>query len=150
MNSSSEYNYFSGFHCCLCISWFLFFQTGFYLEEWSLFDWMNCAGSFSLLFSSNEIVFIYTSPSSFRAISTDILDPFSPPIPIVHCFRQVFRVTSCINTDLLYVCSSWSPCLCSTMWRGPQEYIAYELVPTSPAASRMSGLSTFDSFRNRW
>ena len=33
------------------------------------------------------------------------------------------------------------------MWRGPQEYITYKLVPTSPAVSLMSGLYNFDSFR---
>ena len=36
------------------------------------------------------------------------------------------------------------------MWRGPQEYIAYEFVPTSSAMSRMSGSSNFDSFRDGW
>ena len=90
----------------------------------------------------------YMSSSSCHAISTDIPDPLSPPLPIVHCFRQVFRATSRIDTELLYVGSSWSSCLCSAMWRGPQEYIAYELVPTSPAVSRMSGSSNFDSFRD--
>ena len=69
----------------------------------------------------------------------DISDPLSPPLPIVHCFWQVFRATSSICTELLYVYSSWTPCLCSSMWRGPQEYITYELVPTSQAVSRMSG-----------
>ena len=44
-------------------------------------------------------------------------------------------------SELLYVGSRWSSCLCSSMWRGPQEYITYELVPTSPAVSRMSGSS---------
>ena len=34
--------------------------------------------------------------------------------------------------------------------KGSQEYITYELVPTSPAVSRMSGSSYFDSFRNGW
>ena len=57
-------------------------------------------------------------------------------------------VTSRISTELLYVGSSWSCCLCSSIWRGPQEYITYELVPTSPAVSRMSGSSNFDSFRD--
>ena len=36
------------------------------------------------------------------------------------------------------------------MWRGPQEYITYEFVPTSPAVSRMSSSSNFDSFRDGW
>ena len=30
---------------------------------------------------------------------------------------------------LLYIGSSWSSYLCSSMWRGPQEYVTYELVP---------------------
>ena len=90
------------------------------------------------------------SSSSCHAISIDFLDPLSPPLPIVHCFRQVFRATSRIGTELLYVGSSWSSCLCSAMWRGPQEYIPYELVPTSPAVSRMSGSSNLDSFRDGW
>ena len=32
--------------------------------------------------------------------------------------------------------------------KGPQEYITYELVPTSPIVSRMSGLSNLDNFRD--
>ena len=39
----------------------------------------------------------------------------SPPLLIVHCFRQVLRATSRIGTELLYVGSSWSSCLCSSM-----------------------------------
>ena len=92
----------------------------------------------------------YSSSSSCHAISTDIPDPFSPSFYIVHCFRQVFNATSCIGTELLYVGSSWSSCICSSMWRGPQEYITYEFVLTSPAVSRMSGYSNFDSFRDGW
>ena len=66
-------------------------------------------------------------------------------------FPVVFRVTSHIYTELLYVGSSWSSCLCSAMRRGPQEYITNELVPTSPAVSRiMAGSSNLDSFRDGW
>ena len=50
------------------------------------------------------------------------------------------------GTELLYVGLSWMSCLCSSMLRGPQEYITYELIPTSPAVSYMSGSSNFDSF----
>ena len=50
--------------------------------------------------------------------------------------------------ELLYVGSCWSSCLCLSMWRGPQEYITYESVLTSPAVSHMSGSSNFDSFRD--
>ena len=34
--------------------------------------------------------------------------------------------------------------------KGPREFITYELVPTSPAVSSMSGSSNFDSFRDGW
>ena len=88
--------------------------------------------------------------SSCRAISTDIPDPLSPPFPMVHCFWQVFRATPHIGTELLYVGLNWSSCLSSCMWRGPQEYIAYELVPTSPVVSCMSGSSNFDIFHDGW
>ena len=88
----------------------------------------------------------FIKSSSCYTVSTDISDPLSPPLPIVHCFWQVFWATSSICTELLYVCLSWMSRLCSSLRRGPQEYITYELVPTSLAVSRMSGLSNFDSF----
>ena len=58
--------------------------------------------------------------------------------------------TSCIDTELLYIGSSWLPGLCSSMWRGSPDYIAYEFVPTSPAIFRISGSSNLDSFRDGW
>ena len=94
--------------------------------------------------------FIYTYHlSSCRAISTDIPDPLLPSLSIVHHFRQVLRFTHRILTELLYVGSSWSPWFCSVMRTGPSEYITYELVPTSPAVSCMSGSSNLDSFRDK-
>ena len=97
-------------------------------------------------FSINIYYVWISSSSSCRAISTDIPDSLSSLLPIVHCFRQVLRATSRIGTELLYVCSSWSSCLSTSMWRVPQEYITYKFVPTSLAVSRMSGSSNFDSF----
>ena len=44
------------------------------------------------------LLYIYISSSSCRAISTDIPDPLSPLLPIVHRLRQVFRATSRILT----------------------------------------------------
>ena len=38
------------------------------------------------------------SSSSCRAASTDIPDPLSPLLPIIHRLRQVFRITSCVLT----------------------------------------------------
>ena len=40
--------------------------------------------------------------------------------------QQVFKAISCIGTELLCIVSSWSSYLCSSMWRGPQEYVTYE------------------------
>ena len=93
-----------------------------------------------------------TSLSSCRAASMDLLCPLSPPVSIVHCSREVFKSIACIGTELLHIGSCWSSCLCSFMWRGPQEYVTYEFVPTSPAIPRMSGWSNLDSFRgeSRW
>ena len=82
-----------------------------------------------------------SASSTCHAIGTDIPDPFSLPLPIVHRFRQFLGATPRIITEPLYVGSSWSPCFRSAMWRGPLEYITYELVPTSPAVSCMSGSS---------
>ena len=39
-----------------------------------------------------------SSSSSCRVASTDIPDPLSPRLPIIHCLWQVFRVTSHIIT----------------------------------------------------
>ena len=39
-----------------------------------------------------------SSSSSCRATSTDIPDPLSPLLPIIHRLRQVFRFTSCVLT----------------------------------------------------
>ena len=53
-----------------------------------------------------------SSSSSCRAASTDIPDHLPPLLPIVYWLWQVFRATSHILTQLLYVCSSWSSCFC--------------------------------------
>ena len=50
----------------------------------------------------------------------------------------------------MYVCPSLTSSLCSSLRKGPREYITYEFVPTSPAVSCMSGSSNFDSFRDGW
>ena len=89
-----------------------------------------------------------SSSSSCRAANTDIPEPLTPLLPIVHRLRQVFRATSRILTELLYVCSSESSCFCLAICGGPLGYITYELVPASPAVSCMSGSSNLDSFRD--
>ena len=91
-----------------------------------------------------------SSSSSCRTASTDLPDSPLPPVSIVHHSWEVFKAISCIGTEQLYIGSSWCSCLCSSMWRGSQEYIAYEFLLTSWAASHMSGSSDFDSFRDGW
>ena len=124
------------------------------------FDFSRFAFIFSQLFSLSLSLSLPLSlslsvfrliSSSCRAISTYTSGPLSrPPLAIVHCFRQVFRATPPIGTELTYVGSSWSSRLCSSIRRGPQEYTTYEIVLTSTAVSRMAGLSNFDHFRDRW
>ena len=82
-----------------------------------------------------------SSSSSCRTISMDIPDPLPPTFSMVHRFRQIFKATSCIGTEQLYVCSGWLPCLCSSIY-------PYEFVPTSPAVYCMSGSSNLDCFRD--
>ena len=71
---------------------------------------------------------IYNISSSWYPPSTDIPDLLSPTFSVVNFFRHVLRTTSCIGTELLYVGSGWSSCLCSSLWNVPQEYITYEFV----------------------
>ena len=93
-----------------------------------------------------------SSSSSRRAACTDLRDPLKPPVSIVRRSREVFPATSYIGTELLYIGSSWLPYFCSSMWRGLQEHIAFELVLISPAVSCMSASSTLDIFvmSGRW
>ena len=53
----------------------------------------------------------------------DLPDPLSPSFSIVHHLPKIFKALSIIGTELLYEGPSWSSCLCSSMWGGPQEYI---------------------------
>ena len=108
---------------------------------------------------NKSVIYIYIhthahtyTPSSLscRTANMDLPDSLSPPVSIVHCSREVFQTTSCIGTELLYRGSSWLSNLCSSMWRGPWEYVAYEFVLTSPAVFCMSGSSNLDSFHDGW
>ena len=94
-----------------------------------------------LIWTGKTQFFSHSSSSSCCATSTDILDPLSPPISIVPCSREVFKAISCIGTELLYVGSCWSFCVCSSVWSGLREYVAYKFVLTSAAVSHMSGSS---------
>ena len=98
-------------------------------------------------------IYIYTqsvTSTSCRAASTELPDPLSQLVPIIHRPRDVFKATSCITTELLYIGSSWLPSPCSSVWWGPQEYIAFEFVLASPEVSHMSGSSNLDSLRDGW
>ena len=60
-----------------------------------------------------------SSSSSCRAASTDIPYLLWPLLPIVHHHWQVFKATSRILTELLYVFSSWPSYFCSAICRDP-------------------------------
>ena len=66
----------------------------------------------------SECVYI-SSSSSCHDACTNIPDPLSPLLPIIHRFWQVFRAISRIVTELLYVCSSWSSSFCLAICGGP-------------------------------
>ena len=89
-----------------------------------------------------------SSSSSSHAANTDLPDPLSPPVSIVHRFWEVFQATSCISTELLYIGSRWFSNCCSSMWSGPLEHITYEFFCTSPVVSRFSRLSNLETFRD--
>ena len=86
-----------------------------------------------------------SSSTSCHTASTDLPDPLSPPVSIVYRTREVFKAISSIGTKLLYIGSSWSSYVCSSMWRGQHEFVL-----TSPAVSCMSGSSYLNSFRDGW
>ena len=94
--------------CLFRLTWIVFVMGG----RWP-YSWCYIAK----VINKRRILFSYavSSSSSCRAASTDIPDPLSPLLPIVHRLRQVFRTTSRILTQLLYVCSSWSSCFCSAI-----------------------------------
>ena len=48
-----------------------------------------------------------SSSSSCRAIGTDLPDLLSLPLSTGHRFRSVFKASSCIGIELLYISSSW-------------------------------------------
>ena len=49
--------------------------------------------------------------------TTDLPDPLSSPVSIIHRSRQVFQATSCIGIELLYISSTLSSCLCEGVHR---------------------------------
>ena len=59
-----------------------------------------------------------SSSSSCRATSTNIHDPLSPLLPMVHRFWQVLRATSRILKEQLYVGSSGWPAFARPYLRG--------------------------------
>ena len=100
--------------------------------------------------AKNQFGGVSSSSSSSRAVCMGLPDPLSPPVSIVHRSGEVFKAIVSLDTDLLYMGSGWSSYLCLSMWKGPQEYVAYEFVLTSPTRSHLSGSSNLDSFRHWW
>ena len=121
-------------------------QVSFSFLYWNM-NWSLVIFKIPTVISFMVYICISSSSSSLscRNARTDLPDPLSPLVSIVHRSREMIPATSCIGTELLYIGSSWSY-LCSSIWRGPHEYIAYEFVLTSSEVSRMSVSSNLDSF----
>ena len=116
-------------------------QSFVYTVRWSnSFIWKNF----------NFASAICLSYSSCRAASTDFPHPTWPPVSIIHRSRKVFQATSRIDTVMLYINSCWSSKLCSSIWRGPLVFIAFEFFFTFPVVCRISGSSNLDIFRDGW
>ena len=136
----------------LCIHWVSLLV--YYLVSW--FRWhIKLRGLFNgktILIEEQQWYYssIAISSSSCCVASTDLPDPLSLSVSIVHRSREVFQAISCIGTEMLYIASSWSSCLWLSMWWGPLEYIAFEFVLSSPEVFRISGSSNFDSFCDGW
>ena len=91
-----------------------------------------------------------SSSSSCYSACTDPPDPLTLHVSIVHHSRAVFQIIYCIGRELLHIGSSSLSCLYLSMCQGPQHYITYEFVFTSPAVFCISGSSNIDSFRDGW
>ena len=94
--------------------------------------WLSGRAGAPGTYSSHERL---SSSSSDRAGITDRHDSPSPLLPIRHRFRQVFCVASRILTELLDVGLRRPTRSSASMRGGPQEHVAYELIPASPAMS---------------
>ena len=105
----------------LRVTWVSRCQRSLILSDMSTLKVFKLGASISQICPWDRYIYIYIYIYPYCTISTDIHDPLSPPLPIVHCFRQILRGTSRIGRDLLYIVSSWSSCLCSSIWRCPQE-----------------------------
>ena len=98
---------------------------------------------------SHKLIYLNPSWSSSSAASTDFPDPLLPLVSLVHCFRQVFQATSCIDTELLCIGFSWSSNLSSSMCNGPLVNITDKFALTSPAVFHMSCSSNLDNYGDR-
>ena len=93
-----------------------------------------------------RFLFEENTSSSCCATGTDIPDPLSPLLTIVHRLWWIFRATSS-HSCCMYV-RAGRPAFTRAYVGVPQVYITYELVPASPAVTCMSGSSDLDSLRD--
>ena len=135
----------------IIIKWNIFSVHGHYSGDCDLAmdnePEKNVHHGFNMFSYSCEFTSSSSSPSC-HATSMDFPELLSLPVSVVLRSRKVFQAISCISTERLYIGSSWSSCLCSSMERGPQDYIAYEFVLFSLAVSLNSSSTNFDSFRD--
>ena len=103
---------------CCTTAWLLpvkYICTNLWVSFWSLKKKSNDNTAITFYKLLKIRYLLHSSSSSSCTVTTDIPDPFSQHLPIVHRFRQVHRATPRILTELLYVGSSWSLCFGSAM-----------------------------------
>ena len=84
---------------CVCVCIYIYIYTATCLPSRKLYkldepDTQDTAGEAR----TNLYIRVYNISSSYRAASTDIPDPLSPLLPIIHRLWQVLMATSCILT----------------------------------------------------
>ena len=70
-----------------------------------------------------------------QRISQNLFLAFSPSVPIINHFRQVFKTAPCICTGLILINSCWSVKTDMFMGKGPQSNVTYVFVLVSLAVS---------------
>ena len=80
--------------------------------------WFGWVGFYGISTIVGYLMLSLSSSSWCRAASTDLPDLLLPPVSIVLRSREIVKSTFWIGTELLYIGSSRSSCLCSSMWKG--------------------------------
>ena len=104
---------------CLWVSVYIWFHNAYRSFRFS----RGTCFRFWLVYTAGSSCFIIIISrrqhgSPWPSLATRLYRPSLP---------EVLQALSCFGTELLYISFSWSSYLCSSVWKGPREYIAYEV-----------------------